>query len=481
MRDVSPTPDTLPGAPSAARRAFFGRWTPLPVLMTGTFLIVLDFFAVNVALPSMQRDLRASDSALEWVVAGYALTFAIFLIAAGRLGDRLGRRRVLMTGFCLFTLASGLCGLAPDAAVLVGARLLQGTGAALISPSVLSLVGVIYAGQDRARAVGVYALVMGLAGAGGQLIGGALVQADIAGLGWRTVFLMNLPIGLAALALARAWIPESQADHPRPLDFAGLAVFTLALAALILPLVQGQALGWPAWCWLSLVVGLVLLGAFGIYQAWLGRRDGAPLLDPALFRKRAFSAGLLTQVALWCGQASFFLVLALYLQGGRGLDPLQAGVVFTALAGAYLVASLRAPALTLRFGRGLVAGGALILGAGHGLLLAAVLAEGIGGPVVLLAPGLLLVGAGMGLCITALVTTVLSSADPQRAGAVSGALSTVQQLGNALGVAVSGAIFFGSLGSGYAQAFESTLAELACLMVAVALSSRLLPERRRAA
>ena len=478
MRNPSSTADTLGAAPPAAYMSFLGRWTPLPVLMTGTFLIVLDFFAVNVALPSMRRDLGASDSALEWVVAGYALTFAIFLIAAGRLGDLLGRRRVLISGFLLFMLASGLCGLAPNPAVLVGGRLLQGTAAALISPSVLSLVGVLYGGADRARAVGVYALVMGLAAASGQLIGGVLMQANIAGLGWRTVFLVNLPVGLAALTLARAWVPESRANDPRPVDLGGLALLTAGLAALVLPLVQGQTLSWPAWSWFSLVAAGMLLGTLGIHQVWLGRRDGAPLIDPALLRKREFSAGLLTQVALWCGQASFFLVLALYLQGGRGLDPLRAGIVFTALAAAYLSASLKAPALTRRLGRALVAGGALILASGHGLLLVAVLMEGNFGPVLLLVPGLVFVGAGMGLCITALVTTVLSSADPRRAGAVSGALSTAQQLGNALGVAVSGTIFFGNLGSGYPHAFESTLVELVCLMFAVVLLSRLLPERR---
>jgi len=446
--------------------------------MTGTFLIVVDFFAVNVALPSVQRQLGASSIALEWVVAGYALTFATFLIAAGRLGDRLGRRRTLIIGFCLFTLASALCGLAPTATILVVARLVQGASAALISPSVLALVGVIYSGRDRARAVGVYAMVMGLAAAGGQLIGGALIQADIFGLGWRTVFLINVPVALIALAFARSWVPESRAEGARPLDLLGLALFTAGLGALMLPLVEGQALGWPAWCWLSLLAAIVTLGAFVRLQIWLGRHDRAPLLEPSLFRERSFSIGLLSQVALWAGMASFFLVLALYLQGGRLLHPLPAGLVFTVLAGAYLVASLRAPRLAMRFGRGLIAAGALTLASGHALLLAAVAVEGSGGSLTLLVPGLLMVGVGMGLCITPLATTVLSSADPQRAGAVSGALSTTQQVGNAFGVAISGGIFFGSLSWGYPRAFQAVLVELALLMVLVALLSRLLPPRR---
>jgi EmrB/QacA subfamily drug resistance transporter len=474
----SSTELTVTTAASAVRRApHLGQWTPLPVLMTGTFLIVLDFFAVNVALPSIQRQLGAGSSALEWVVAGYALTFATFLIAAGRLGDRLGRRRTLMIGFCLFTLASALCGLAPTATILVIARLVQGTSAALISPSVLALVGVIYSGPDRARAVGVYAMVMGLAAAGGQLIGGALIQADIFGLGWRTVFLINVPVAAIALTLARSWVPESRAARAAQLDVLGLALFTAGLGALILPLVEGQALGWPAWCWLSLLAAIVTLGAFSRLQIWLGRRDRSPLLDPSLFGERTFSIGLLSQVVFWAGMASFFLVLALYLQGGRLLQPLAAGLVFSVLACAYLVASLRAPGLTMRFGRGLIAVGALILGSGHALLIAAVAIEGRGGSLTLLVPGLLVVGVGMGLCITPLATTVLNSADAQRAGAVSGALSTTQQLGNALGVAISGGIFFGNLSWGYPRAFQAALVELTLLMVLVALVSRLLPSR----
>ena len=474
------THELEPPAPGWTARVRGNQWAPLTVLMAGTFVIVLDFFIVNVALPSMQTDLRTSSSAIEWVVAGYGLTFAVFLITAGRLADQVGRRRVLMTGLALFTLASAGCGLAPNAGVLIGARLLQGMAAALISPSVLSLIGVIYTGGDRARAIGVYALVMGLAAAGGQLIGGLLVGANIDGLGWRTVFLINIPVGLGALALAPRLVPESRADRPRRLDLAGLALVTAGLTAVVLPLVEGQSLGWPAWTWLSLAVAPALLVAFAVQQQRLARRGGTPLLDPALFQLRAFSAGLPTQLALWCGQASFFLVLALFLQRGRGLGALHAGLVFTVLAAAYLIASLRAPALTMQYGRNLIAAGALTLAAGHGLLLSAVAIEGSSGPIGLLVPGLLLVGAGMGLCITPLTTTVLSSADAQRAGAVSGALSTMQQIGNSLGVAVIGAIFFGSLRAGYAQSFELTLVALACLMVGVALLSRLLPTHRRA-
>lgn len=469
--------DAPPPATAAGEGA--GRWLALPVLMAGTFLIVLDFFIVNVTIPSMQTGLRASASAVEWVVAGYGLTFAVFLISAGRLGDRIGRRRAFSIGLALFVLASASCGLAPDASVLVGARLAQGLAAALISANVLSLLGVLYTGPSRVRAITVYGMVMGVAAAGGQLVGGLLIDANVAGSGWRSVFLINVPVGVAALALALWLIPESRAERTKHIDLVGVALVTLGLTALVLPLVQGRQLGWPAWTWVSLGAAPILLAALGAHQRWLAGRGGAPLLDPALVGIGSLRTALATQLSFWCGQAAVFLVLALYLQDGRGLDPLPAGLVFTILAAAYLATSLRAPSLTLRFGRDLITVGALVLAAGDGLLLAAVVREGTGGPVGLLAPGLALIGAGQGLCITPLTATVLSHTDPQRAGVVSGALSTMQQVGNALGVAVTGLLFFGALDGGYAGAFERSLLQLGCLAVGVAALTRLLPESRR--
>ena len=458
--------------------------SPLPVLMCGVFMIVLDFFIVNVALPSIQAELHAGSSAIEWVVAGYGLTCAVLLIGGGRLGDLYGRRRVFCAGMALFVVASAACGLAPTAAVLVAARLVQGIGAALISPNVLSIIGVSYPGPARVRALTIYGLVMGLAAAGGQLIGGVLIQADLLHLGWRTVFLINVPVGVAALACARRQVTESTGDAARPgarrigqLDLGGLLLVTAGLTALVLPLVEGAALHWPAWTWASFGATPVLLGAFVARELRRARRGRPVLLDLGLLRSRGLGAGLITQLAFWSGQASYFLVLALYLQSGRGLDALQAGLVFSILAAAYLVTSIRAPALTLRFGRSLIAAGALTLAAGHGLVLLAVAA---GGGIGWLVPGLLLAGAGMGLTITPLTTTILAYARPERAGAVSGVLSTMQQVGGSLGVAVTGVIFFGALhgASGYARGLELSLAQLGILLVVVAGLTRLLPRPR---
>jgi EmrB/QacA subfamily drug resistance transporter len=464
----------------ARARVSASRWLPLPVVLAGTFMVVLDFFIVNVALPSMQSELGASDSAIEWVIAGYALTSAIFVITAGRLGDRFGRRRMFSLGLALFTVASLACGAAATPLELVLARLVQGVAAALLTPNVLSIIGVLYSGQDRLRALSVYGTAMGLAAVGGQLIGGALIALDPAGLGWRSCFLINVPVGVVALLMAPRVIPESrQPDAPR-LDRVGTLLATAALTAVVLPLLEGRQHGWPAWTWLSLATAPVLLAVFVAHQRRMGRRGGSPLLDMSMFSHRSFSGGLATQLCFWAGQASFFVVLALYLQNGRGLHPLPAGLVFTILAVAYVAASMRAPTLTTHYGRAVIATGALVLACGHGLLLAAVSDVGVGGSLAALVPGLLFVGAGMGLVLAPLASTILQSLEPERAGAASGMVTTMQSVGNAIGVAVTGVIFFGALHSGYAPAFELALAELAVLLVLVAALTRLLPGSRRA-
>jgi EmrB/QacA subfamily drug resistance transporter len=471
---------THPTKLSPLSRVRASRWAPLPIVLTGTFMVVLDFFIVNVALPSIQSSLHTSSGALEWVAAGYGLTSAVFLITAGRLGDRYGRRRVFAIGLALFTVSSAACGAAGSPEVLVCGRLVQGLAGALLMPNVLSILGVAYTGEDRPRALSAYAMVMGLAAAGGQLIGGVLVQANIAGLGWRSCFLINVPIGLLALALTPRVVPESRAEGASRVDLVGTAMVTAGLTAIVLPLVEGRQHGWPLWTWLSLGAAPMILGAFVAHQRGLTRRGGAPLLDLSLFSERTFSAGLLAQVVFWCGQASFFLVLALYLQQGRGLSALHSGLVFTILAATYLGASMGAPALAERYGRRVLGIGALVLATGHGVLLAAVAAVGVGGSIAALVPGLMLIGAGMGLGIAPLATIILSGMKPQQAGAASGALSTMQQLGNALGVAVIGVIFFGALHSGFADAFELSLAALAVILVSVAALTRLLPAPRSA-
>jgi EmrB/QacA subfamily drug resistance transporter len=449
----------------------------LPLLLAATALIVLDFFIVNVAMASLQRDLGAGSTAVEWVVAGYGLTFAVLLLATGRLGDRYGRRKMFVGGIGLFTVASLACGLAPNVDVLVTARFVQGGGAAMISPAVLALIGVLFTeAAARARAIGIYATVMGVAAAGGQLVGGVLLQLDPAGLGWRTVFLINVPIGAAVLGLAGRHLPESRAPKPERIDLLGVALVTLALTAVVLPLVDGPAHGWPVWSLVALGGAPILLADFVWWQRRLVSKGRSPLVDPQWFAVPAFRVGVLTQFAFWAGQASYFLVLALYLQLGLGLSALQSGLVFSVLASTYLMASMRAAELTARFGRNVIVAGGLLLGAGH---LTTAFAAGNGGHVLALAPGLLLEGAGMGLCLAPITGVVMAGVEPQHAGAVSGLLSTMQQVGNAAGVALIGLVFFHLAGSGtphaVAHGFEISTAALAVLLALVAVTARRLP------
>ena len=469
MSTMSQTTSPAIGTGPVSRTA---KWAPLAVILCGTFVYVLDFFVVNVALPSIQTGLRASPAAVEWIVAGYGLTTASFLVCGGRLGDHYGRRLVFCAGLALFTVTSALCAAAPDPGFLVAARLAQGIGAAVMAPNVLSILGTTYTGPDRVRAISVYGMVMGLAAVGGQLLGGLLIDANVAGLGWRAIFWINVPVGVAALIAAPRLVPASRGPRGGRLDLFGAALLTAALVAIVLPLLDGRQHGWPAWSWACLAAGPVLLLAFAAHLRRSRDRGGQPLLDPGIFAVRAFRSGLTCQALFWCQQAAGYLLLALYLQQGRGLSPIASGGVFTVLAAGYLITSFRAPALTVRFGSRVIAIGAVTGFIGDLLLVLALQHWGVAGPVAALFPSLLLLGAGQGLCITPLTTTVLAHADASRAGSVSGALSTAQQVGNAIGVAVTGVIFYGLVGRGYAVAYQWSVAEMACVLLGVVVILR---------
>ncbi|HEY5397564.1 MAG TPA: MFS transporter [Trebonia sp.] len=471
LTPIAPAPAPVLTSPSRAR----GHWLPLLVILAGTFMMVLDFFIVNIALPSMQAGLHASSGAIEWVVAGYGLTTAVFLITGARLGDRWGRVRMFTIGLALFTLSSAACGVTGSAQLLVVARLAQGASAAILGPNVLAIIGVLYDGADRARALAAYGMSMGFAAVSGQLIGGALVEANLFGLGWRMCFLINVPIGLLAVLAAPRLIPESRAPGRGGLDVLGTLLATGGLTAIVLPLVDGRAHGWPLWTWLSLAAAPLLVGAFALQQRRLAAAGKPALIPPGLFESRAFSTGLVAQMLFWCGQGSFFLVLSLYLQLGRGLSAVHAGLVFTILAVTYVGTSMQAPALTERHGRRVLAIGALVLAAGHLALLLAVSEIGDGGSIWALVPGLMLVGAGMGLVISTVPAIVMATMKPEHVGATSGVLATMQYVGSAIGVAVIGVLFYGALKHGFASAFELSVGALAVTLTAVAALTRLLP------
>ncbi|GAA1963861.1 MFS transporter [Kitasatospora viridis] len=462
-RPLPTAPDTAPG-----HRGL------LPVVLTATFMTTLDFFIVNVAIPSLQTELRAGPSAVQWVVAGFGLALAAGLVTAGRLGDRFGRRAMFALGLLLFTVTSAACGLAPSAGVLIGARVLQGLAAALTGPQVLAILRTNYTGPAQAKAFGAFAMTMGIGAVLGQLIGGLLIQADLFGLGWRSCFLINLPVGLATLALVKRCVPESRAPQRQRLDLPGTALITAAVTTLVLPLIQGQAQGWPLWTWLCLAGSAVLFGLLVLHQH---RYATDPVVDLRLFRERSFGLGIAAQLVFNLGQASFFLVLAVYLQQGHGLDALGSGLLFTAIGGGYLITSTVAPRVAARLGRHTISLGALGLAAGLALLALTAGQLGHTDTAWWLAPGLFVDGLGMGLVIGPLTSSVLTGVRPQLVGSAAGVLSTVQQAGGALGVAVIGGLFYADAHRGLGPAFERSALLLMGLELLLAALVQALPRR----
>lgn len=468
-----------PPVPESAAGDRSGRG--LLVLLAATFMTALDIFIVNVAIPAVQSDLHAGTAAIQWVVAGFGLAVATGLITAGRLGDIFGRRRMFAVGLALFTVTSAACGIAPTAGDLVAARVLQGLSAALMSPQVLAILQTAYTGKAQARAFGMYGLTMGIGAVFGQLIGGLLIKADVLGLGWRACFLINVPVGLAALAMVPRALAESRAPRRPRLDNTGVALSTAAVVALVLPLIQGRELGWPLWTWMCLAGSAVLFAVFAAHQHRLGRAGGDPVLNTGLFRQRGFGLGALTQLVFWTGQGSFFLILALYLQAGRGLDALGSGTVFLSIGGGYLLTSTTAHLIAARMGRRTVPAGALLMAVGLGGLWAAVHASGTTGSLWALAPGLFVDGVGMGLVIAPLTHTALAAVPPQLVGSASGVVATVQQISGALGVALIGIVFYGAVGGGaparYPHALGLGLAFLLALELLLAALTLFAPQR----
>jgi MFS family permease len=415
----------------------------LTTVLLGAALAPIDLFIVNVALPTIQLDLRASAAALEWVVAGYGLGFALLLVIGGRLGDAFGHRRLFSVGLAVFTLTSLVCGLAPTAAVLVVARVAQGAAAAMLVPQVLSIIQSNTTGEHRARTLGYYGATGGISMVIGQLIGGVLVSANIAGLGWRPIFLVNVPIGLLAMWLARRTLPESRAAHPIALDVRGTALLGAALLALLVPLLEGNGLGWPVWCWLLLAAFPLITFVFLGVERRLEDRGGVPLLPPSVLRVPSMRRGLVIAVPFFAGFGGFMFVYALLLQDGLHLGPLDSGLALTPTAVSYLATTLLTARLVARFGRRVMVAGAVVVVVALLVLIGTALLTWPNLGVLQLVPGTLLFGIGQGLAAPTLFRLILSEVPAESAGVGSGMLTTTQQTSLALGVATLGSLFAG--------------------------------------
>jgi MFS family permease len=453
-------------------------WVLLPVVLCGSGLVVLDIFIVNAAIPAIERDFHAGSNSLEWLVTGYNLAFAAALVTSGRLGDGFGRRRVFSWGLALFTVMSVLCGVAGGTAFLIAARVGQGLAAAALVPQVTAIINLTYTGARRAQAYTAYAITLGGTAVAGQLIGGGLIAANPAGLGWRACFLVNVPIGAAALALTRRHLPAGRVGGaPAHLDLVGAVLVTTALVAVVLPLVEGPHDGWPWWSWGCFAVAAGLFALLVPAQRRVAGRGGSPILPPALLADRAFVVGLVNIVVFYASVASWFFVLTFYLQDGRHLSPLRAGLVFSAMGGAFLASSLRAASVFARLGRQALALGAGLRLLGLLALWLVVRAQGTGGDVLWVALPLAVDGAGQGLVMSPLISAVLLGVRPAVAGGGSGVLASAQQVGNSVGVALLGAVFFAvrQAGGSIAGAFGASLLVLAALSLLVGCLVQLLP------
>ncbi|GLO54609.1 MFS transporter [Pseudomonas putida] len=422
-------------------------WLGLSVLLLAGFVTIFDLFVVNVAIPSLQAGLAASFAQVGFIVAGYELAFGVLLITGGRLGDLFGRRRLFVIGMAGFTFASLLCGLAPTAGFLIAARVLQGLAAALLFPQVYASIRVNFNDGDSRRAFGLLGMTLGLAAIAGQVLGGGLIHADLFGLGWRSIFLINVPIGLLAIAAAR-YIPESRAPQRPTLDWTGVGLVSTGLVLLLVPLIEGPALGWPAWSLVSLCLAGVLLVLFHRQQEQRRADGGLPLVDMRLLAQRHFALGALLVFLVYSTSSSFFLCFTLLVQTGLGLDPLTAGSIFAPCSVGFVLASLVAPKLVARWGASAIVVGAMVYAVSIGLLIAQVWMAGAALMPAGLIPVLMVVGAGQGLIMTPLLNLVLGFVDEAQAGMASGVISTVQQVGAALGVGVVGILFNKALVAG---------------------------------
>jgi MFS family permease len=497
--DVARLRDRAAGAPPGHR------WLMLAVLLGGQFMALIDAFVVNVAMPSIGADLHASGAALQLVAGGYSAAYAMLLITGARLGEEYGRRRMYLLGVVVFTAASLACGLAPDGGLLILARCVQGAAAAVLVPQILSVIQIRFTGAARAAALSAWGLVLATGAVVGVVLGGLLVSADLLGSGWRPVFLVNVPLGILVAVLVPRVVPAdpprarlswpptpgdgSAAALPPPgpgarrLDLRGLAIAAPAVCLLVLPLVLGRELGWPAWTLGCVAVGLLLAGAFAAFERAVAARGGVPLLNLGVLRAPGLAAGLGTLLAVMAGYGGLLFVFTLHLQAGLGQSALRAGLSYIPLAGMFGLVGYIWRRLPARVHPALVPAGLALLAVAYLGLAVAVHGGGAGGALLWLA--LAVAGVGLGLTISPLLTQSLVGVPISQAADASGLVATAAQLSQVIGVAAFGTVYLSlaqrpgppAVASGKALADTATLLALLAgigLMPAVALARAVL-------
>lgn len=436
------------GSPTVTGVSQRQAWRALSVLLIGMFMSLLDATIVNVALPTIRTSLSASEATLSWIISGYALAFGLALIPAGRVGDRYGHKWVFISGLALFTLASLACGLAQDGNQLIVARVVQGLAGGIYVPAVTAYIQLLFSGRTRGKAFAIMGAVIGVSSALGPLAGGVLIQVFGDASGWRLIFAVNLPIGIAALIAAVVVLPASSENRGRPsgVDVLGLVLLSGGLIAILVPLIEGQDQGWPLWTYLSLVGGGTLIVLFGGWEVFLARRGKSPLVPPHLFSHPAFTGGVVLALVYFAAFVSIFFTISILWQAGLGHSALQSGFVSIPFAIGSIVGASQSGRLAASIGRTVLVIGAGMVAAGL-IALWLVLMLTTPGDLTswdLLVP-LLVAGIGSGLFIAPNAQFIVATVDRQEAGAASGVIATMQRLGAAIGIAIIGSVFFGTL------------------------------------
>ena len=452
------------------------RWTALAILLTGAFLPPLDFFIVNVALPSIRADLNASPAALQGVMSGYAVAYAVLLILGGRLGDLYGRRRMFLIGLGAFAAASALCGLAWSAQALVAGRLIQGVASAVLAPQALASIHYLFPANEKPKALGFFGFMIGSASIVGQILAGVLIDGNA--WGWRSIFLVNLPIAALAIPAALVWLPESKGGSDSRLDLGGAFWLAAALFAFVGPLIEGRELDWPAWSFAVLALSPVLGVVFWNYEKRLVTRGGNPLVHPLAFREPGLLRGL-TAVIVFYAMASFFLIFPLYEELGLGASARTAGLAFLPFGLGFLVGSQFARVASARLGALAASAGMTTTALAMLTLAALVRAHANLG----LEPVLLVMGLGQGTAMPTMIRAVIDRVDPRWSGLASGLVNATLQIGAAISVAVIGGLFFTLAGpkpdlDSLGRAFSMALMCIAAALVVGAATIAGLRRRR---
>lgn len=410
----------------------------LPTLLAATFMGIIDTSIINVASPSIQATLPASFQQVQLIIAGYIIAYGVGLVVGGRLGDAYGRKRIFQIGLAMFVVTSLACAVAPNATLLIIARVLQGLSGAFMLPQVLSTIQVLYTGSARAKALGYYGATIGLASIAGQIVGGALISLNLFEFGWRWVFIVNIPIGLIALLISVRHVPESKSSAPTKIDMGGSALLALTIGALLYPLVMAPHVGWSLGFTALVIVAIIAAISFVRWERKVENHHKEPLVRLNLFRQPSFRVGMLTVLAFYGGNAGLYLVLAYFFQSGLHLTPLESGIGYMPLGVGFMLASLFSKRLVEKYGMKVLISGAGFMALSF-ILLGLLLNHS---PSALnFSVPLFISGVGEGMIAVTLIGKVLSGIDSSVAGLASGALLTMTQIANVLSVVITGALF----------------------------------------